>query len=179
MRFALYRFTNLPHSFQPPPAPSASRRDDSGKDGDRSEPNGKRKPKGYQANKPRESGNFERQKTMIASNYIKYPEALRFQVEMFSNGYKNSPRIMRLMTVIFKQIADVPGWVKEAAAAAKRLVKMWKAAQIGLNFKAPAHVYQCPNGFLPSLQAKPFSQTGSRETPNEMRCGRRGQERPG
>lgn len=74
---------------------------------------------------------------MIAKNYIRYPEALRFQVEMFSNGYKNSPRIMRLMTVIFKQIADVPAWVKEAAAAAKRLVKMWKAAQIVLNFAEP------------------------------------------
>ena len=51
---------------------------------------------------------------MIAKNYIRFPEALRFQVEMFSNGYKNSPRIMRLMTVIFKQTADVPGWVKKA-----------------------------------------------------------------
>lgn len=73
---------------------------------------------------------------MIAKNYIRFPEALRFQVEMFSNGYKNSPRIMRLMTVIFKQVASVPAWVKSAAAAAKRLVKMWKGQQITLNFKA-------------------------------------------
>lgn len=73
---------------------------------------------------------------MIAKNYIRFPEALRFQCEMFSNGYHNSPRLMRLMTVIFKQVADVPSWVKTAAAAAKRLVKMWKKAQIILNFAA-------------------------------------------
>lgn len=71
---------------------------------------------------------------MIAKNYIKYPEALRFQVEMFSNGYHNSPRIMRLMEVIFNFQPEVPAWVKEAAARAKALVKRWKAAQVLLNF---------------------------------------------
>jgi hypothetical protein len=71
---------------------------------------------------------------MIAKNFISYPEALRFQREMFSNGYKNQPRIMRLMTVIFKQLPEVPSWVKEAAAAAKRLVKFWKGQQIAMNF---------------------------------------------
>lgn len=74
---------------------------------------------------------------MIASNYIKHPAALRFQCEMFSNGYKNSPRIMRLMTVIFKQVADVAAWVKDATAAARRLVKMWKKMQVCLNFTTP------------------------------------------
>ena len=74
---------------------------------------------------------------MIAKNYIRYPEALRFQVEMFSNGYKNSPRIMRLMTVIFEWKDAIPAWVKDAAAAAKRLVKHWKKSQIVMNFKAP------------------------------------------
>lgn len=72
---------------------------------------------------------------MIAKNYIRFPDALRFQIEMFSKSYKNSPRIMRLMTVIFKQLPNVPTWVKSAAAAAKRLVKMWKGQQITLNFK--------------------------------------------
>lgn len=74
---------------------------------------------------------------MIARNYIKYPEALRFQVEMFSNGYHNSPRIMRLMECIMAGFfkPGVPQWVKDMASRAKALVKRWKAAQIGLNFK--------------------------------------------
>jgi hypothetical protein len=73
---------------------------------------------------------------MIARNYIKYPEALRFQVEMFSNGYHNSPRIMRLMEVIFDFKPSMPQWVKDMANRARALVKRWKAAQIALNFKA-------------------------------------------
>lgn len=79
---------------------------------------------------------------MIARNYIRYPEALRFQREMFSNGYHNSPRIMRLMECIFDFAATVPAWVKEAAARAKDLVKKWKAAQVLMNFKAPADAKQ-------------------------------------
>jgi len=73
---------------------------------------------------------------MIASNYIKHPEALRFQMEMFSNGYHNSPRIMRLMECIFSFKPTVPDWVKEAQTRARALVKTWKAAMIELNFKA-------------------------------------------
>ncbi len=69
---------------------------------------------------------------MIASNYIKYPEALRFQCEMFSNGYKNSPRIMRLMTVIFDWKLQAPQWVKDAMAKAKRLAKMCREQQMEL-----------------------------------------------
>lgn len=95
---------------------------------------------------------------MIARNYIRYPETLRFQVEMFSNGYKNSPRIMRLMTVIFDWKISAPAWVKEAAAAAKRLVKLWKAAQIALNFKDTSQdkkasmAYKPNHNFTPSLE---------------------------
>jgi hypothetical protein len=67
---------------------------------------------------------------MIAKNYIKYPEALRFQCEMFSNGYHNSPRIMRLMEVIFDWSATVPDWVKEAKTRARNLVKAWKSRMV-------------------------------------------------
>jgi hypothetical protein len=67
---------------------------------------------------------------MIAKNYIKYPEALRFQCEMFSNGYHNSPRIMRLMEVIFDWSATVPAWVTEAKARARNLVKAWKSRMV-------------------------------------------------
>ena len=67
---------------------------------------------------------------MIASNYIKHPEALRFQRELFSNGYHNSPRIMRLMQCIFDWKPSIPQWWKDAKAKAGILVKAWKKAQI-------------------------------------------------
>jgi len=71
---------------------------------------------------------------MIAANFRKFPEALRFQREMFSNGYHNSPRIMRLMECIMDFAATVPAWVKEAAARAKRFAKHLAAKQIEINF---------------------------------------------
>lgn len=74
---------------------------------------------------------------MIASNYIKHPEALRFQCEMFSNGYHNSPRIMRLMGVIFDQRPDVPQWFKDMRSKAKALVKKWKKQMVDM-FKPEA-----------------------------------------
>lgn len=60
---------------------------------------------------------------MIAKNFVKYPEALRFQCEMFSNGYHNSPRIMRLMECVFDWSATVPDWWKEAKGRARDLAK--------------------------------------------------------
>lgn len=69
---------------------------------------------------------------MIAKNYIKHPDALRFQREMFSNGFHNSPRIMRLMEVIFDWTATVPQWVKDAKARATQMVKAWKSRQLEL-----------------------------------------------
>lgn len=70
---------------------------------------------------------------MIASNFKHHPDALQFQREMFSNGYHNSPRIMRLMTVVFSWVPSVPAWVKEATARAKALAKKWKAAQMEIS----------------------------------------------
>lgn len=75
---------------------------------------------------------------MIASNFIRYPDALRFQRELFHNGYKNQPRIMRAMECIFKFTPDMPQWVKDAKRLAKQLVKHWKKAQVVLNFAAAA-----------------------------------------
>lgn len=63
---------------------------------------------------------------MIARNFVKYPEALRFQREMFSNGYHNSPRIMRLMECIFDWSATVPDWWKEAKGRARDLARRVK-----------------------------------------------------
>jgi hypothetical protein len=71
---------------------------------------------------------------MIAKNFIRYPEALRFQREMFSNGYHNSPRIMRLVQVIFSWKPTIPQWVKDAKKRASDLVKHWQKDQILLNF---------------------------------------------
>lgn len=65
---------------------------------------------------------------MIAKNYIKFPEALRFQMEMFSNGYHNSPRIMRLVQVIFKWTPSIPQWWKDLKSAEGRLIKIWRKA---------------------------------------------------
>lgn len=74
---------------------------------------------------------------MIAKNYIRYPEALRFQREMFSNGYHNSPRIMRLMECIFELVATAPQWVKDMKKRAAELVKHWKQCQVALGFRGP------------------------------------------
>ena len=63
---------------------------------------------------------------MIAKNYIKHPEALRFQRELFSIGYHNSPCIMRLMECVFSWTPTVPQWWKDLKAAEKRLIKFWK-----------------------------------------------------
>ncbi|SFV04580.1 hypothetical protein SAMN05216350_12116 [Polaromonas sp. YR568] len=63
---------------------------------------------------------------MIAKNYMQHPEALRFQHELFSNGYHNSPRIMRLMECIFDWTPTVPGWWAAAKAKARALAKAVK-----------------------------------------------------
>lgn len=63
---------------------------------------------------------------MIAKNYMKHPEALRFQRELFSNGYHNSPRIMRLMECIFDWAPATPAWWTAAKAKARALAKAVK-----------------------------------------------------
>ena len=63
---------------------------------------------------------------MIAKNYIEHPEALRFQREMFSNGYHNSPRIMRLMECLFNWKIEAPQWFINFRSRAKELAKIIK-----------------------------------------------------
>lgn len=65
---------------------------------------------------------------MIAKNFSKYPEALRFQRELFSNGYHNSPRIMRLVECIFNWTPTTPAWWTEAKNRARSLAKSVKLA---------------------------------------------------
>lgn len=74
---------------------------------------------------------------MIAKNYLKHPEALRFQRELFHNGFKNSPRIMRLMECVFNFAPTTPQWAKDLARKARQLVQAWKSAQISANFSEP------------------------------------------
>lgn len=69
---------------------------------------------------------------MIAKNYIDYPEALRFQREMFSNGYHNSPRIMRLMECMFDWRITAPQWFVDFRDRAKKLAKTIKKSIIEL-----------------------------------------------
>jgi hypothetical protein len=71
---------------------------------------------------------------MIAKNYLKHPEALRFQRELFHNGFKNSPRIMRLVECIFNFAPTTPQWAKDLARKARNLVKAWKEKQMTVNF---------------------------------------------
>jgi hypothetical protein len=97
---------------------------------------------------------------MIAKNYIRFPDVLRFQRELFHNGYKNQPRIMRAMECIFKFVPDVPQWVKDAKRLAKQLVKHWKAAQIVLNFAAAAVTVKLPAGFYRGPMGETWSGRG-------------------
>jgi hypothetical protein len=78
----------------------------------------------------------KRQKTMIAKNFMKFPEALRFRREMFSNGYHNQPRIMRMMECIFNQRPSAPDWWTMAKAKARDLAKRVKKAIMAL-FEKP------------------------------------------
>ncbi len=75
---------------------------------------------------------------MIAKNYLKHPEALRFQRELFHNGFKNSPRIMRLMECVFNFAPTTPQWAKDLARKARQLVQAWKSAQITVSFSGAA-----------------------------------------
>ena len=64
---------------------------------------------------------------MIANNYRKHPDALRYQRELFATGPRNSVA-MRLLSAIADLRPDVPEWFKAKAAAAKALAKKVKAA---------------------------------------------------
>ena len=99
---------------------------------------------------------------MIAKNFVTYPEALRFQREMFSNGYHNSPRIMRLMQCIFDWSATVPDWWKKAKGRARDLAKRVRKS-INDFFKDVA-VEQLDFGFKPPTEMKRQHGTWNMET---------------
>lgn len=65
---------------------------------------------------------------MIAKNFMKFPEALRFQRELFSNGYHNSPRIMRLIECVFDWRKEAPDWWEKMRDAGRALAKKCRKA---------------------------------------------------
>lgn len=97
---------------------------------------------------------------MIAKNYLKHPDALRFQRELFHNGFKNSPRIMRLMECVFKFAPEVPQWAKDAARRARQLVKAWKSAMLTLNFAARVNEGKRTVGFFYGPRGETWSGRG-------------------
>ncbi|TAH12292.1 MAG: hypothetical protein EAZ11_06690 [Curvibacter sp.] len=97
---------------------------------------------------------------MIAANYLKHPESLRFQRELFHNGFKNSPRIMRAMECIFKFSPDVPQWAKDMARKARQLVQAWKKAQVSCNFSEPVKAMVLPAGFYRGPNGETWSGRG-------------------
>lgn len=72
---------------------------------------------------------------MIANNYIKHPEALRVQKELFFIGFHNSPLLMRLIGVVMDQKPSTPEWFKKVRAAGKALAKKVKNSICPMNFK--------------------------------------------
>ena len=103
---------------------------------------------------------------MIAKNYIKHPDALRVQRELFFIGYRNSPLLMRLIGVIMDQRPAVPEWFKKAREAAKALAKKVKNS-IGLLLTMKGKICipfpyvekkKTTNAFNPVLHAEPEDQ---------------------
>lgn len=68
---------------------------------------------------------------MIAKNFIKYPEALRFQKELFAKTFGRHYTILsRLVQCVCTWKDKAPEWVIEAADRSRQLVKFWKGKQV-------------------------------------------------
>lgn len=68
---------------------------------------------------------------MIAKNFIKYPEALRFQKELFAQTFGRHYTVLsRLMQCICTWKENAPSWVIEAETKLRQLVKYWKSKQV-------------------------------------------------
>jgi len=85
------------------------------------------------------TGLFERQGNQMAicKSYIKNPDALRFQKELFARTFGKHYSVLSRLTHCICQVLDaVPAWVKEMKERAARLVKHWKGQQLTLSFPA-------------------------------------------
>lgn len=66
----------------------------------------------------------------ICKSYIKNPDALRLQKELFARTFGKHYTVLARLMQCMCQIKDaVPQWVKDAKKKALDLVKIWKAAQ--------------------------------------------------
>lgn len=80
-----------------------------------------------------ETGLSERQKDKMAicKSYIKNPEALRFQKELFARTFGKNYTIMgRIMQCVCQEKEADPAWLVEMKERAKLLVNAWKSKMI-------------------------------------------------
>lgn len=67
----------------------------------------------------------------ICKSYIKNPDSLRFQKELFARTFGRHYTVLsRLMQCICQIRETAPQWVIEAKQKATDLVKVWKLAQV-------------------------------------------------
>lgn len=67
----------------------------------------------------------------ICKSYIKNPDALRFQKELFARTFGKHYTILSRLTQCLCQIKEAaPRWVIEARKQAAALVKFWKSCQV-------------------------------------------------
>lgn len=102
----------------------------------------------------------------ICRSYIKNPEALRFQKELFARTFgKHYSIITRIAHCVCQVIDTAPAWVTEAKARAARLVKHWKTLQVTLDFAVAKLAAYVPKFNGP----KPYLTTNS--SGRAMTCG--------
>jgi len=67
----------------------------------------------------------------ICKSYIKNPDALRLQKELFARTFgKHYTVLARLMHCVMQIRTQAPQWVKDAKKKAVDLVKFWKSCQV-------------------------------------------------
>lgn len=67
----------------------------------------------------------------LCKSYIKNPDALRFQKELFARTFGKHYTILSRLTQCLCQVKDaIPQWVKDAKKKAIDLVKFWKSCQV-------------------------------------------------
>lgn len=69
----------------------------------------------------------------ICKSYIKNPDALRFQKELFARTFgKHYSVLSRLLQCVCQIKETAPAWWTAMAKKAADLVKHWKAAQVSI-----------------------------------------------
>jgi len=67
----------------------------------------------------------------ICKSYIKNPDALRLQKELFARTFgKHYTVLARLMHCVMQVRNSTPQWVKDAHERALQMVKFWESCQV-------------------------------------------------